>query len=70
MKNKKVQVSLLLDEEVVEWVKNEAAQNGTTFDDVINDRLFSMIVVNELSEEKLGLLMTMLKKHNEDDSVN
>jgi len=64
MENTKVQVSLLLDKEVVTWLEKEAKKYETTIDEVINDRLVALKLVHEFPEEKLGFLMTALKNRN------
>ncbi|MBO7459304.1 MAG: hypothetical protein J6T53_00140 [Bacteroidales bacterium] len=53
MRKKKVMVSLLLDKEVVDWLDGEAANDDTTLDEFVNNRLTCLKSVNSLDEKRL-----------------
>ena len=59
-KDEKIPMTLLLDREVAEWIMKEAEEDGTTPDEVVNNRLLCLMFVHSLKEEDYDDLWTAI----------
>lgn len=64
---KKIKMTLLLDREVAEWIMKEAEEDGTTPDEVVNNRLLFLMFVTSLKEEDINDLQMVLRDMKTDE---
>lgn len=56
----KVQLNLILDTEIAEWLNDEAADNNMTIDEVVESLVQTMKALAELKDETMGAAFSTL----------
>lgn len=66
-KDEKIPMTLFLHREVAEWIMKEAEEDGTTPDEVVNNRLLFLMFVTSLKEEDINDLQMVLRDMKTDE---
>lgn len=66
-KDEKIPMTLFLHREVAEWITKEAEEDGTTPDEVVNNRLLFLMFVTSLKEEDINDLQMVLRDMKTDE---